>query len=275
MILNLTHSEKNSHITFKVINFSDSQKQIKLFFNNYSSIDNVEIYSRMSWDDLQIIIAATQALREHGIKLIDLYVPYFLGARSDRKFEEGTSNYLKTVICPIINSQNYNKVTVLDPHSDVLEACLNNFVKIDNVFLISHFFNLLGIDDSPVLISPDAGALKKIYNVAEKFNINDIVVASKHRDISTGKILGTEVPRDNFEGKNVFIIDDICDGGRTFIELAKKLKEKNSGKIYLIVTHGIFSAGIDVLKEHLDGIYTTNSVKDIQNDDFIKTFNIL
>jgi ribose-phosphate pyrophosphokinase len=82
------------------------------------------------------MICANQALLNLGVGRVHLYVPYFVGARSDRKFQNGGINYLKQVICPIINSQNFFSVTVLDPHSDVLEGCLKNFNKINNAFKI-------------------------------------------------------------------------------------------------------------------------------------------
>jgi ribose-phosphate pyrophosphokinase len=67
--------------------------------------------------------------------------------------------------------------------------------------------------------------------------------------------------------KEIVIIDDICDGGRTFIEIAKILKEeKKDIKISLIVTHGIFSAGLKELYEYFDMIVTTNSVIDVVKD---------
>jgi ribose-phosphate pyrophosphokinase len=63
------------------------------------------------------------------------------------------------------------------------------------------------------------------------------------------------------------IVDDICDGGRTFIELAKVIIAQNQeAKIYLVVTHGIFSAGFSELTNYFDGIYTTNSCQDIINN---------
>jgi ribose-phosphate pyrophosphokinase len=58
-------------------------------------------------------------------------------------------------------------------------------------------------------------------------------------------------------------VDDICDGGGTFIGLAALLKSHNAGHIVLIVSHGIFSKGFDLA--HIDAIYTTNSFKDIEN----------
>ena len=43
---------------------------------------------------------------------------------------------------------------------------------------------------------------------------------------------------------NVVVVDDICDGGRTFIELLKASPTLDCGKsLSLFVTHGIFSQG--------------------------------
>ena len=72
------------------------------------------------------------------------------------------------------------------------------------------------------------------------------------------------------------IIDDICDGGRTFVELAKVIKENQSdAKIYLIVTHGIFSAGFNDLNKFFEKIFTTNSISDrFENGDVLNIINI-
>ena len=73
------------------------------------------------------------------------------------------------------------------------------------------------------------------------------------------------------KSKNFVICDDICDGGRTFIEIAKAIRnirpeEVFGDNIYLVVTHSIFSAGFEELEKWFTGIYTTNSVKDIDNE---------
>lgn len=278
--LNLVYQEL-SDIKYDISRFPDGQQTVDLRETFSLLKDNpVTIKSRLnSFRDLEIIICATQAIKEVNSKIpIRLYVPYFLGSRSDRKFRQGGINYLKTVICPIINSMNYESVTVLDPHSDVLEACLNNYVKIDNIDLVKNALtkidNKNGAQDRICLVSPDAGAYKKIFDVAKHFKIDNVVTATKVRDLKTGNIVSTNVPVSVHDaGKNFVIIDDICDGGRTFIEIAKAINEARSlssvfppegyGKIYLIVTHGIFSAGFLELSKHIDGIFSTNSFSDV------------
>ena len=281
MILNLVDQEK-SDIKYKVSKFPDGQQTIDLINVLKSQLltKTVEIRSRLNnFKDLELIICANQALKNLGASHISLYVPYFVGARSDRQFQEGGVNYLKQVICPIVNSQNFDRVTVLDPHSDVLEACLNNFRKINNFDLVDDALSWLikdGEENKVALVSPDAGALKKIYDVAKRFNITNVTTASKVRDIISGNILRTELPTmDLTDIEHIIIIDDICDGGRTFVELAKEIKKQTNKPIYLIVTHGIFSAGLEPLTEHIDGIFSTNSVKVLTTlSGYLKQLNV-
>jgi ribose-phosphate pyrophosphokinase len=304
--LNLVNPNDIFTFKYEISRFPDGQQSLRLIEDGYNTFQSlrdsdqahgITLKSRLNtFSDLELIICATQALKEVGVKNIELYIPYCIGARSDRKFMEGGINYVKTVIAPIINSQGYSKVTILDPHSDVLEACINNFEKIDNIDLVSFalvdYFLSKGFEtwsaenfENVRFISPDAGALKKVFHVAEAVKYrNEVIIASKHRNLETGKIDYTNVPMSVHDAdKDVFIIDDICDGGRTFIEIAKavdevrklssSVKRENYGKNYLIVTHGIFSFGFDFLVQHFDGIYCTNSVKDIQDGTIVDTFS--
>lgn len=147
MVLNLAYPEI-SDIKFKISKFPDGQQTIDILSDDILNVigEIVDIKSHLnSFKDIELIICANQALKNNGVESVHLYVPYFLGARSDRRFQEGGVNYLKQVICPIINSQNFASVTVLDPHSSSLECCLNNFVEIKNnelvLFAIDSIYN--------------------------------------------------------------------------------------------------------------------------------------
>ena len=296
--LNLVDLDK-SDIKYQISSFPDGQQQItidnKTCFEltgaakSWAGRPVVQIKSRLNnWLDLELIICTVASLHELDVKEIHLYTPYIVGARSDRKFEDGGNNYLKDVICPVLNSLKLDSITCLDPHSDVLEACLNNFNKKSNIKLIELALNdgILGegkvkkegsiewIKEN-ILVSPDAGASKKIYKLAEQIGYKgNIITCSKDRD-NEGKLTKTVFPsylNPSILEKDFIIIDDICDGGATFINIARELKiildsyKKTGlkpGKIYLIVTHGIFSKGIVELSKYFDGIYCTNSYKDI------------
>lgn len=294
-VLNLTNREI-SEIKYEIYRFPDGQQQVKLF--GWEALNNdewgkflvnypIQINSRLNdWKDLEIIVCAVASLRELGVDEIHLYTPYIVGARSDRKFEEGSNNYLKDVICPIINSLKLDSVTVLDPHSDCLEMGIKNFKKEDNYTLVdwavADIMKQNGdindfLNNGHVFVSPDAGASKKIYKISEKVaGSRDVITCSKDRDVN-GKLTKTVVPKTDIS-KDIIIIDDICDGGATFINIVKEIKsfreavkpiadinEVKYGKIYLVVTHGIFSKGFDELNKYFDGIYCTNSYGNINN----------
>jgi ribose-phosphate pyrophosphokinase len=276
--LNLVY-EGASDIKYKISKFPDGQQDVTItklgVITPLKPVNEVTIKSSFNnFKDLELIICATKALRNLKVERIHLYVPYILGARSDRKFVDGGTSYLRDVIAPMLNAQNYVTVSCIDAHSDVASACINNLEVIDNSWFIKialtkhNQISLQNAVDSFTLISPDAGALKKIYNLAEKIGYKrDILIASKYRDIETGKILSTNVPLNAGEhtNNNFLIVDDICDGGRTFIEIAKAIHEmRPHAKVSLAITHGIFSAGYYELSKHIEHIYCTNSVKDIE-----------
>ncbi len=279
MELNLANPSK-SEIKFTISKFPDGQQQVKIeSIGKLFALPIVFVISRLNnFKDLELIFCAVASLRNIGVKEIHLVAPYILGARSDRKFEEGSNNYLKDVMCPLINSLRFDSVEVLDPHSDCLEMGINNFNKVENnkfvKWALLQINNKNDAHEKTIFISPDGGALKKIYKVADYVNFKgDILTCSKERG-TDGKLTNTIVPFFDLT-KDVVIIDDICDGGATFINIAKEIKDRNfTGKIYLIVTHGIFSKGFGELQQYFDAIYTTNSYQNIEAEPFIKQLNI-
>lgn len=211
-----------------------------------------------SSDDIMLLIIAIDVLKKDWQdKKIHVYIPYMPYQQADRDFSAGECFSLRT-ITTLLNSMPVESYKVYDPHSDVTPALLKNCRVVDNSSYIKTVVESL--DPNLVLLSPDAGAYKKIYKLAEKIKFSgEVASANKSRSISTGNIDSIELSRQDFEGRNVLIVDDICIGGRTFIELAKKLNERNVGNLYLAVSHGIFSNGLNELSKYFNKVFTTNS----------------
>lgn len=294
MYLNLSSTinlARRHLIQFQRFKFPGGEEHIKIK-DPPPSQNRVKIVSDMkSSSEIMITLLATDALRGiYGPSLnIDLIAPYFPYARQDRRMVPGEPLSIK-VITRLLNDQKYNEVTVFDPHSDVSAALIDNvkvipnhrFVamaigsimdhnKIPQISPISPEINVTNFDDRMRLISPDAGAEKKISKLSSFLNLHNhhIIYASKRRNVETGQILETKLEAD-VENKICIIVDDIIDGGRTFTELAALLKQKGASKVYLIISHGIFSAGFDSLKKDIDGIYISDSINRINND-FVET----
>ena len=165
------------------------------------------------------------------------------------------------VVARLINGLGYDRVFTCDPHSDVTPALVEILHIVSQLEMVRshpglrpHFYGKL-----LAIVSPDAGAIKKAFSVAKHIGL-PLVTASKIRNVETGAITHTEIQNPNqVEGLDALIVDDICDGGRTFIELAKALRAQGASRVYLYVTHGIFSQGLGVFDGLIDAIFTTDS----------------
>ena len=235
----------------KISYFPDGQIGANCIFTPQPGERYLIASSVTSYNDLFTIIAANDALIQSGANWVGLYCPYLLGARGDKRFAPTESFDLK-IITDILNSASFDKIWLLDVHSDVALALLKNSINIPPIELISSWVKYhVGFDDA-VIISPDAGAYKKL----SKMNLPcPMIAANKNRNHLTGEIT-TEIYT-SIAGKNCIIVDDICDGGRTFIQLGGRLKELGASTVTLVVIHGIFSNGFELT--NIDRIITTNS----------------
>jgi ribose-phosphate pyrophosphokinase len=265
MILNLDKNFKpldGEEIPFESFTFSGGEPHIKIN-SNFDTSKNITITHRInSFNDLGLLCLAVDALQRMEAKLETLIIPYFPAARQDRVMIKGEPLSVK-VYASIINNLNFKRVFVFDAHSEVTPAVLNNCEVIANHKFIKKVIENIGKD--VILISPDGGALKKIYKLSEFLGGVNVVECSKIRDVKTGKLTGFKVYASDLQGKDCLIVDDICDGGGTFIGLAEELKKKNVGKLFLAVSHGIFSKGFEDLK-CFERIYTTDSFREIENE---------
>jgi ribose-phosphate pyrophosphokinase len=203
-----------------------------------------------------------------GYENTTLILPYLPNARADRVFTLGQPLAVK-VTCDIINSFNFKEVSITDPHSDVGPALLNNCVVYHQAHLVTGW-----MDNDFTLVAPDIGAAKKVFFLAQRLNHREFVQGLKIRDIPTGEIIKCDIQRGvPIEGKNLLIADDICDGGDSFIYLAKKLKEEGAGKVGLYISHGIFSKGLGPLEGVIDHIICNNIVGEYVTYEDIKEFN--
>ncbi|GFD74014.1 ribose-phosphate pyrophosphokinase [Tenacibaculum sp. KUL113] len=271
MILNLDKSfapyGTENNVDYNFFTFSGGEPHIKII-SELENVSEVTITHRIqSFNDIGTLLLATNALKNMGITKLNVVLPYFPAARQDRLMVSGEPLSVK-VYADIINAQNFKSVTVFDPHSEVTPALLNNCKVIDNHKFIELVTQQLSEDLT--LISPDGGALKKIYKVAAYLQNYEVVECSKSRNVKTGQLTGFKVYTDDLQGKDCLIVDDICDGGGTFLGLAKELKAKNAGNLYLAISHGIFSKGFDELEKHFTKIFTTDSFKTIENDNCIQ-----
>ncbi len=242
--------------------------------NSEENIDVMVVTRINSSDDLILLALVVDTIDKTWTNEIHVFIPYMPYQQADRDFGDGECFSLKT-ISRILNSLPIKSYTVYDPHSDVTPAILNNcFVRDNSDFIkgvlemiaIKYYGGDTGDDETPIILSPDAGAYKKIFKLAEKIGFKGAIeTANKYRDTSNGE-LAIRLSKEDFEGKDILIIDDICIGGRTFLALADELNKRNAGRLFLAVSHGIFSNGLLELGKRFSDIFTTNSRRDEYED---------
>lgn len=277
MYLNLStnfnpfQNQQDQVLDFDSLTFSGGEPHIKI--HSKAAISKPVIISQRvnNFEDFGLMLMAIDALKRLGAPGIEVFMPYFPAARQDRVMVQGEALSVK-VYADILNALELDRVMIFDPHSEVTPALINNCKSIDNSFFIKSC--LEKIQEEVLLIAPDAGSLKKAHNLAVKLGGLEVIECSKKRDTRTGQLSDFVVYAEDLKGKNCLIVDDICDGGGTFLGLADKLQEKNSGELYLAVSHGIFSRGLAQLKKQFKQIFTTNSIRDYQEGPYLQQINL-
>ncbi|AMU77873.1 phosphoribosyltransferase family protein [Mycobacteroides abscessus] len=179
-----------------------------------------------------------------------LMLPYFPAARADRGTPLGAATYAK-----LINSMYADQVISVDLHSRAAWDWTNDLTEVPVTALFIDRA-LMGREYDSV-IAPDRGALSRAQQVATHLGI-EVVRVEKYRDFATGRITGMELIGNVPKPGRFLVVDDICDGGGTFIALAELLNLPKD-QLDLWVTHGIFSGKAGQLHDHYGRIYTTDS----------------
>jgi ribose-phosphate pyrophosphokinase len=214
---------------------------------------------------------------------INLHIPYLPYARQDKSVSNSSTFNLET-FGDILNAFNFHLITSVDVHNPKYTAeLIPNFHNMEVNRIHEKLIQKIKPD---LLLFPDAGAQQR-YDMDKMPRI----IGSKFRNQLTGELadeykftydnpfdfetmgyynITEDSKKDLKPGSKILIIDDICDGGRTFINLVTALKKFEPNlEFSLFVTHGIFSKGKQVLHDSgISNIYTTNSL--LKNEDGFK-----
>lgn len=230
--------------------------------SDLEGIEEVIILCHGRTHNVMEVLQIKDILDRNGIDKVTLYMPYFYYSRQDRATTPESSFALK-IFCDLLETANFDRITTHDLHSGAAEVLLPNLSDRAPTELLDYVWDN---NDYDYIIAPDAGATEKIYGFAEYLQIDKdkVITATKHRDPATGQLGSPSMDyRDILKlmNKKAVIFDDICDGGYTFIQLAKFLHGEVKVELDLAVTHGIFSKGATSLLNEFGTIYTTDSMR--------------
>lgn len=277
-------------LPYKTINFSDGTRNIVIDMETYYKMTRTEIITlsvpAFSSDEailfeLLMVGDALRALAMQKFSKVDILFNYLPHARADRRFEDGAAFplgiFLKTLLIQF--SYHIGTIYVVDAHNPkVVEKVINDFnrehpsqnprVAFQQIHAknqINHF-----VPAGSVVVFPDAGASERYGKYWSEY-----ATATKVRNPQNGHIESFEVSdmaKKQVAGKVAVILDDICDGGGTFIPLAKVLGP-HAKELHLVVTHGIFSKGLKPFEGYFKKIHCANHVGNFVSPDDIIRFN--
>lgn len=252
------------------VSFPDQTKLFR-FETDKKNIEIQWFYENDS--ELFELICLTGHIREtFSPKELMLSMPYVPNARMDRVKQKNEVFTLKW-FCKIINSLHFDKVEILDVHSNVSSALLDRVVNQSPEPYIRKAIHEVENrksnenEDQLVLYFPDEGSVKRYAGMFPEY---PYCYGMKKRDWKTGKIEGIQVVTNGFElkGKDVMMIDDICSYGGTLYYSSKALKNEGAAEIYSFTSHtensvldlekGTYRHAFDekLVKKH----YTTDSI---------------
>lgn len=263
-LIDLTRPSDN----YKVITFPDGEKHLELAPLNRKEYVNIRCRIT-NGDDLFILMQLADILARQCVEVDTVEILYLMGMRCDRLFDINRPFSLK-LVADVINRLNASDVEIAEAHSNRVLSLISN----SNTLRVTNYIARTLFTQNPNLrlVAPDKGATERYVT----FNFS--VICKKVRDEATGALLSFEAEaKDEVKGCDLLVIDDLCDGGGTFVGLAPKLRELQPKSLSLVVTHAVQLNGIKRVAEVYDKVYITNSYKEWQNEELpsnVKVFNV-
>ena len=276
---------EETHETFK---YPGGELQVRLSQDNLNYLKSKEnddfslvIDTRIknSDDIMELLLfrdALSEKIDEDIFERASIFLAYLPYARADRRFVEGDCHGKNTFLRMIARQFPFQTIYTLDIHSltNLEDEWFTQDLDIRNVSAAPiledvlettrYIYRDVGLIN---ILFPDEGAATRYTSDDYEF-LNDktkyvISYCTKDRDQVTGKLNGFNVPEID-KSLPTLVVDDLCDGGGTFLGIASKL-QMDRNLLSLYVTHGLFSKGLGQLGEAFSKIYTTNSFFNIED----------
>lgn len=188
-------------------------------------------------DNLMELLLMIDAAKRASAGYITAVIPYFGFARQDRKDKPRVSIASK-LVANLLTTAGANRVMTMDLHAPQIQGFFDIPVDhLDSSAIFIPYIENLKIENL-IFAAPDVGSANRIREVAKYFEV-DMVICDKQRK-RANVIAGMTVIGD-VTGKNVVLIDDICDTAGTLTKSAAMLKEKGALSVRAFCTHPVLS----------------------------------
>lgn len=225
--------------SLEVTRFTNSESRIRDIYEDIRDDNVVDFMFETDYtsynvnEDLIMLLFVVDELKKWSAKATLRFwcMPY---QRMDRKCINDI--YTLEPVCKYINWLKFDKVIVVDPHSDVTLKLLKN---VEAVYPIVNWLPVIkekiGFTEDDYIVFPDEGAQKRY----SKYNLGEnICYCKKKRNEVTNLIVNSKVVKGSVkEGSKCIIIDDLCSTGGTLLKCCELLDNMGASEVYIVVTH--------------------------------------
>jgi ribose-phosphate pyrophosphokinase len=185
---------------------------------------------------MELLLMIDAAKRASAYKIIAV-IPYYGYARQDRKDRPRVAIGSK-LVARLLEAAGANRIITMDLHAPQIQAFFEIPVDhLDSSAIFIPYIEHLKLENL-TFASPDVGSSNRVREIASYFNA-EMVICDKHRkranEIASMVVIG------DVTGKDIILIDDICDTGSTLAKAASLLKEKGATSVRALCTHPVLS----------------------------------
>jgi ribose-phosphate pyrophosphokinase len=210
-------------------------------------------------DNLMELLIMIDAAKRASASTINVVIPYFGYARQDRKDQPRVAITSKLVV-DMLTVAGTNRIITMDLHAPQIQGFFN--IPIDHLYASSIFLPMLKHKKikNLAIVSPDAGGMKAVRAYATELNA-DMIMIDKQRNPKLANVCEVMNIIGDPKGKNLVIVDDLIDTGRTLINAVKALKQKGAEDIYILATHAVVSKGTEIFNiDEIKEVFVTDTI---------------
>ena len=188
-------------------------------------------------DNLFELLLLIDAARRASARKIIAVMPYFGFARQDRKDKPRVAIGAK-LVANMLMAAGVDRIMTMDLHADQIQGFFE--VPVDHLFASTIFFDEMKKFDTGDLImaAPDAGGTKRANSYAKKL---DVGLAICHKSRKKANEVAEMTVIGDVTGKDVILVDDMCDTAGTLTKAADLFMEKGAKSVRAFCTHAVLS----------------------------------
>jgi ribose-phosphate pyrophosphokinase len=188
-------------------------------------------------DNIMELLLMIDAARRASAYKVVVVMPYYGYARQDRKDKPRVAIGSK-LIANMLVAAGADRIITMDLHAPQIQGYFDIPVDhLDSSAIFIPYIEQLQMENL-TFAAPDVGSANRIREIASYFNA-EMVICDKHRkranEIASMVVIG------DVTGRDVVLIDDICDTGGTLAKAAGLLKEKGAKSVRALCTHPVLS----------------------------------